>query len=144
MEIQRTHNSQNYIEKERTQWEMDSHSLILKLTKKLHQLRQSGTNNRHIDQWNRTESRNKHSYLQSTDLQGSIRRQQPFQQMILELMNLLLLAIAKSCLTLNRPHGLQAFRLLCPRDLPNPGIKPASPVLQTNSLSLSNQETAKN
>ena len=63
MEIQRTHNIQNYIEKERTQWEVDSHFLILKLITKLHQLRQSGTNNRHIDQWNRTESRNKYSYL---------------------------------------------------------------------------------
>ena len=43
MEIQTTHNSQNYIEKQRTKLEKDSHFLILKLTTKLQQLRQSGT-----------------------------------------------------------------------------------------------------
>ena len=66
------------------------------------------------------------------------------------------LLVAKLCLTLLQPHGLQLarlLRLLCPwafpgkilewvaisfsRDLPDPGIEPASPAWQTDSLPLS-------
>ena len=67
--------------------------------------------------------------------------------------------VTQSCLTL-RPHGLQPTRLLCPwgfsrqehwsglpcpppGDLPNPGIEPGSPALQTDSLPLSHQESPK-
>ena len=49
--------------------------------------------------------------------------------------------VAQSCLTL-RPHGLEFSRpeywsgwtFPSPGDLPNPGIKPWSPVLQADSL----------
>ena len=64
--------------------------------------------------------------------------------------------VAKSCLTLLRPHRLQPTRLLCPSVFPgkntgvdchpllqgnllNPGIEPASPALQVDSLLLSHQ-----
>ena len=66
------------------------------------------------------------------------------------------LLVAKLYLTLLQPHGLQLarlLRLLCPwafpgkilewvaisfsRDLPDPGIEPASPAWQADSLPLS-------
>ena len=64
--------------------------------------------------------------------------------------------VAKSCLTLLRPHRLQPTRLLCPSVFPgkntgvdchpllqgnllNPGIEPASPALQVDSLLLRHQ-----
>ena len=53
--------------------------------------------------------------------------------------NLICCLVAKSCLTLWRPHGLYATRLLCPWDfpgknngvgnLPRPEIKPTSPAM---------------
>ena len=63
----------------------------------------------------------------------------------------MLCLVAQSCLTLCDPHGWYPKRLLCPwgfsrqeywsglpcpppEDLPNPGIEPSSPALQSDSL----------
>ena len=63
--------------------------------------------------------------------------------------------VAKSCLTLLRPHGLEPATFLCPwnfpgkntgvgshflpRDIADPGTEPASPAWQPDSLPLSHQ-----